>query len=158
MPSAHDAAGLTTFSSLAVGGDDLHANKSSRYFAAWAPTSNIYTALTLNVNAQFSAQPVATGCIKYSIDGGIIFTTLKCTTSSFGRQTYTVTLDIAQDLSKLKVGVCASGAKGNSHAGLDSGVMNVSIYDIWTAGTNPSPAGGDGSTSGQPHRGAVVSN
>lgn len=159
MKNSYDSAGLTTSSSLVADGTDTQAKRTSRSFLTWQSTGNVYSALTLNINAKFAPQAPASGCIKYSADGGISYTTIKCDGGVFvGQTTYTIALSTIQDLAKLRVSACAVGQRGNAHAELDPGTEVITIYDIWTSGTNPIPATGDGSGSGQPHRGVVVSN
>lgn len=159
MKLSYDAAGLTTGSSLQVSGDSNASHSSTRSFLNWQSTSNAYSALTLNINAQFSGSGSGTGCVKYSIDGGSTYTTAHCDSANgFARQTYTFTLSATQNLSKLRVSACGFGGKGNAHAEIDPGDEEITIYDIWTSGTNPSPASGNGSTAGQAHRAVVVSN
>lgn len=162
MPNAHDSGGLATNSVQFVIGSVTLNNLKTRIFSNWQSTSNSYTALTLNINAASLGNQgdAPTGsCIKYSIDGGVTYTTATCDGGSgYPQKTFTFMLSASQDLAKLRVGACVYAAKGNIKQDFGPGQESLVIYDIWTAGTNPAPATGNGSTSGQPHRGAVVSN
>lgn len=162
MPKSWDQAGLSTSSNISVTGTFSKSQVKTRIFSSWAATSNNYSALTVSVNVTAggnSGDEAALGCIKYSIDGGVTYTTLICDGGAgFANKTITATLSGTQDLSKLRVGVCASGLKGNLQGQIGPGSESLDISDVWTSGTNPAPATGNGSTSGQPHRGVVVSN
>lgn len=157
MPKSYDAAGLATSSSLFVVGDNNGPHTKTRLFSSWAATTNSYTALSLNINAALFTDGAAKGCVKYSTDGGNTYNSVFCGTVNL-QQTFTFALSTTQDLTKLRVGACTYGGKGNFKAEVDPGDANVQIFDIWTVGTNPAPATGNGSTAGQAHRGIVVSN
>lgn len=158
MPKAYDTAGLTTFGFLSAIGDDGSGHNETRLFSSWATTHNSYTALSLNINASFDIQGSATACIKYSTDGGNTYATAQCSSAFLGAKTYTFTLSTTQDFAQLRVAACGFGTKGSAPAERDPGEASIFIYDIWTVGTNPAPATGNGSSSGQAHRDIVVSN
>lgn len=160
MTKAYDAAGLSTFASIVASGSMTGPRLQARLFSGWTAASSGYVALTLNVNSfsdGFISGGGGTACIKYSIDGGTSFTTLRCDTGpGWVQTTDTVILSPSQDLTKLRVGMCASGSKGN--ADRDPGEDDILAWDIWTSGTtNPQPAG-NGSSAGQAHRGIVSVN
>lgn len=161
MPYAYDLAGLTTSSDQEAIGAGSGFYK-TRIFSPWSSTGNIYSALTLNVSARSSGNlgdNSAASCIKYSIDGGVSYTTLKCEINvGYPKQTFTATLTPTQNLSKLRVAMCVQGSGSLPKQQVGPGDDIVTIFDIWTSGTTPGQDAGNGSTSGQAHRGVVVSN
>lgn len=155
-----DSAGISTHSSMVVQGTQNITKFSTRVFSSWQPTGNVYSALTINVN--WSAQEVTTGstgimCVKYSIDGGATWSGLGCTSgTNLAQTTTTATLTPTQNLSTLKVAVCAKGAAGGDTIGSKE---TLNVFDIWTLGTiSGGQAGGTGSTAGNSHRSVVIVN
>lgn len=161
MPLAYDLAGLTTYSEQEAIGAGSGFSK-TRIFSPWSSTGNTYSALTLSVNATSSGNlgdNTASSCIKYSVDGGVSYTTLKCESDlGYPRQTFTATLSPTQNLAKLRVAMCVQGSGAMPKQQVGPGDVILTIFDIWTSGTNPVQGAGTGSTAGQAHRGAAVSN
>lgn len=160
MPLGHDSAGISTKSTMTIQGTQNITKFNTRVFSAWQPTGNVYSALTINVN--WSGTETTTGstgamCVKYSIDGGANWSGLGCTGGSNQTQTTsTATLTPTQNLSTLKVAICAKGAAGGDTIGSKE---TLNIFDVWTVGTiSGGQAGGTGSAAGNSHRGVVIVN
>lgn len=163
MPKAYDLSGLSTSSSLNATGTSTATIFKDRLFTTWQNTLNSYSSLSLNVNASGTETNVDTlgeMCIKYSSDAGSTWNTMFCTSggNSFSQTTYTASLSTSQDLSKLRVAVCAQGTRASLGGGVPTS-DTITVYDIWTSGvvTGVQPAG-PGSTSANPHRSTVIVN
>lgn len=165
MALSIDSAGLTTAAALSVSGSGTCPPRQTctlkqffqkRLFNSWQTTANTYSSLVLNVNS-FSDGSTGTGnaCIKYSTDNGMTWTTIRCDNSGNGwtQTTDTITLSPTQPLSKLLVTACA---QGNADSGAGPGFDDVIIWDIWTVGGTGSQAPGNGSNSGNAHRGIIM--
>lgn len=161
MANAHDAAGLATSSTQSAFGSSGPppqfkplSGYRARIFTTWQTTGNTYSALTLNVNAASGGAQGTTGVgeadIVFSANGGSTWTSLEADGGNgFAQTTFTVALSAAQDLTKLRVAVCAMG---NGSDGSD----NITVWDIWTSGVvSGIQPGGTGSNKGQAHRGIV---
>lgn len=152
FPNAHDGAGLATFSNGSVTGGPCqkfqnsscivpgHNNFSARLFSGWPASGNQWNSLTLNVNSAsgggFLISDIA--CVAYSVNAGATWISLKCGGSGWAQITSTATLSPTQDLTMLRVGICVEGTgfpAGNTGSGED----DITIWDIWTLGTNNVP-------------------
>lgn len=154
---ARDAAGQSTSISYAISSGN-GTKKTARQFSNWDTTANSYSALTLNVNSKSQGWAISdsTGnaCLAYSIDAGSTWTQIRCDGSGSGwtQVTNTVSLSATQDLSRLRVGVCAlahgSTVGKSPDIEVNLGSDNVQVYDIWTNGTTGAAGNGNGSGSG----------
>lgn len=166
MTNAYDAAGLTTSSTISIAGSTSSSRYGTRIFSTWQRADGSYSALTLNINSSSggnSGDMPGEACVAYSLNNGSTWTSVRCDSSSgWDRRTDTITLSASQDLSQLKVGVCASGQRGsagNPSKGIDPifpGSDSVTVWDIWTVGTTSAAAAGTGNTSGLAARRAVL--
>lgn len=158
MSFAYDAAGLTTFSTQSVFGL-TYPRYRTRVFRTWQTTTNAYSTLTLNVNSSSSgwAGGGAAGAarILYSTDSGFNWTLIIADTFGAGwnQQTSAITLSPTQNLANLRVAICV---QGNGNKANDPGSDDISMYDIWTVGATSGQAPGNGSNSGNAHRGIVM--
>lgn len=143
-----DDLGQTTSVTLVKSGSGSGAKETSRTFYSWAAITNTYTALTLNINSSGAGNGddiAGSACIAYSLDSGVTWTQIRCTTTSWARATDTITLSATQDMSRVMVGACMKrSSTGSSFVSLAS----VTVYDIWSSGTLTSAAAGTGSGSG----------
>lgn len=162
MPLSWDSAGLSTSSILGVAGGGCRLFQSGickipgsnfeqgRRFTNWQSTATSYASLTLNVNSLGVSGGGSndTACVSYSVNGGSSFTAIRCSTTSWAQITDTVTLNPAQDLTKLIVLVCASSTgETNFSQPTDS---TVQLWDVWTVGsTTGGSNSGNGSGSGR---------
>lgn len=161
LVNARDAAGQATSSVISGFGTLTQSRYKTRVFLGWQNTTNVYATLVLHVNASSGGNvgdAGANSCIVYSIDGGAHYTTLGCTDEAYSQQNFDAILSAAQDQTKLRVGVCVSGIKGNSQTQTLPGGINLTLYDVWLSSTTAAQPAGPGSTAGQAHRGAAVSN
>jgi hypothetical protein len=143
-----DADGQATSVTLTKSGSGTGAKETSRTFYSWAAITNTYTALTLNVNSSGIANGddvAGKACLAYSLDSGVTWTQIRCTTTSWAHTTDTIALSATQDMSTVMVGACMKRA--STGAGLLS-TASVTVYDIWSSGTLGSAAVGTGSSSG----------
>lgn len=155
FPNARDAAGLATSShGLVTGGGCQkflngncvvagHNQFSARLFSGWPSSGNQWASLTLNVNwaTAGGSLPQDNTCVAYSTNSGMTWTSLACSAAIRAQATSTATLSPTQDLTKLRVGVCVLGQGGEVGDGAQ-GSDDITIWDIWTFGTNnvPPPA------------------
>lgn len=153
FPNAHDAAGLATSSNGSVTGGGCqkfisgncvvpgHNQFSARLFSVWPSTSNTFASLTLNVNSASTGGFLGSdaACISYSTNAGATWTTLRCGGTGWTQITSTAALSPIQDLTKLQVGICVEGT-GFPSGGSGTGVDDITVWDIWTLGTNNVPA------------------
>ena len=161
MPLSRDSAGLTTSSQIFATGTNTANIFRTRIFTGWSNPGQTYLDLNINVNASAagSGDAAEQSCIKYSINGGVSYTTLLCDSGTgYAQQTSTIALSATQDLTKLRVAVCVSGQRGNIQQDIAPGTSQVSIFDIWTSGSTTPNTGGNGSSTGQAHRGIVIVN
>lgn len=163
MSLAYDAAGLSTSSTSDTSGTPTTKLYRTRIFSAWQTTGNAYSALNLNINSSSPGwQAIGLGqgqaCIAYSINLGASWTSVRCDTGTgWSQQTDVISLSAAQDLSRLRVGVCTQGNKGNAF--ISPGEDELSVFDIWTSGTvSGSIPAGSGSSSGIAHRNPIQPN
>lgn len=156
MPQAIDSAGLSTSSTLSAFGTNRQTFYKTRLFKSWQATGNTYSALTLNVNSLSSGgNPNGAACVKYSLNSGSTWTTIRCDLQSagWGQITDTVTLSSTQSLATLQVAICAEGDVDAVFPGQN----DITVVDIWTLGTvNGSQGNDNGSNSGNAHRGIVM--
>ena len=154
MPLAYDAAGLTTSSSQSASGTTSVSHFKARAFITWAPTSNTYSALTLNVNTASAGSTGSDGLaeIDYSINSGTSWTAIRSSGGGWSQTTDVVTLSAAQDLTKLRVAICVEGDRDPTVPGSDS----IQVFDIWTLGTTAAPTPGIGSGAGLPGRSIII--
>lgn len=161
MPQSWDAAGLTTSSNQSSTGGSCRLFQSGickipgynysqgRKFTNWQTTTTSYVSLTLNINSQ-GTTGVGTAdqaCTQYSTNGGVSYTSIRCTSTSWGEITDSVTLNPAQDLSQLAVRVCVEGTGATNFSPSTTSV--VTVWDIWTLGsTSGGNNNGNGSGSG----------
>lgn len=140
---ARDTGGLTTSVNYSISATTI-LKATARTWQTWASTANTYSALTLNVSASSAGATGTSGTAKvaYSIDSGSTWTLLSTPTAL--QATTTVALNAGQDLSKLRVGACASTAGADP----GTGTNNIRLFDIWTSGTLGSAAAGTGSSAG----------
>lgn len=160
MPLGHDAAGISTGDAIAVQGTQTQTRFVTRVFSTWPGTGNVYSALTVNVN--WSATETTSGStgryvVNYSLDGGATYNRLAGGGGSNQAQvTNTVSISATQNLTLLKVAVCAQGTAGGDTLGSHDTIF---VYDVWTVGTISSgQGGGTGSTAGQANRDTIVVN
>lgn len=143
-----DAAGQATGVAFEKSGSGTGAKETSRTYSSWMTTSNTYSAVTLNINSSGTANVgdiPGKACIAYSLDSGVTWTQIRCTTSTWARTTDTITLSTTQSLSGIEVGACMLRASSSAPSTSDA---SVTVYDIWTSGTMTSAAAGTGSGSG----------
>lgn len=150
--NGHDSAGLATSSNenLIGGGCQKFLNGQcvvsghnlffARLFSAWPSSGTQWASLTLNVNWATGGGTLAQdiSCIAYSTNAGSSWTSLACSGITRAQGTSTATLSPTQDLTKVRVGICvlAQGAEtGDGVQGQD----DITIWDIWTLGTNNVP-------------------
>lgn len=148
MPNSYDASGLSTFSNQTAQGSASQNRYKTRLFTNWAATTKTYTALTLNVN--FSSIVGGSGGLdelRYSTDG-TNYSHLTQGDQAGTRSTFSLALSTAQDLTKLKVWLCAEGFVDDGIQG--PGTDQMSVWDIWTDGTFTGGAVGNGSSQGVP--------
>lgn len=154
MANSHDAAGLATSSTQTVSALKGTLRYKARMFTTWATSGNTYSALTLSVNSAFSIDVPGNGVadVLYSTNGGGTWTSLQSDTA-WSQQTNTVSLSASQDLSMLRVLVCAT-----AEAEPDVGVTaQLTAWDVWTSGTvSGGGGGGTGSGSGVKRRPPVI--
>lgn len=153
FPKAYDAAGLATSSNGSVtggpcghffNGNCTSAGRnqfSARLFSGWPASGNTWAGLTLNVSWATGGGSLAADntCLAYSINSGTNWTSLGCSAVLRAQATSTVSLATSQDLTKLRVGICVMGQGGELGDGLP-GSDDITIWDIWTLGTNNVPA------------------
>lgn len=164
MPDAYDNAGLLTSSINSAAALYKSSKSSTRVFKTWQAASGSYSALGLYINSQSpgwnslaSGSGFGEGCIAYSLDSGLTWTSVVCDSGTgWTQQTFVVGLVPTQDLATVQVGVCTYGDALSSPG--DVGGDGIYIYDIWTLGTSSSAPVGTGSSSGSPHRGVVIAN
>lgn len=164
MPDAYDNAGLLTSSINSSASLYKSSKSSSRVFKTWQGASGSYSALGLYINTQspgwnsvIAGTGTGEGCIAYSLDSGLTWTSVVCDSGTgWPQQTFTIGLLPTQDLSTIQVGVCTY-ADALSAPG-DVGGDGIYIYDIWTLGTAAAVPTGNGSSAGQAHRTTVVVN
>ena len=174
MPYAHDAAGLSTNSSIGGSGTiqcDQYTCTSStqstgRLFKSWPSAPVSYSALTLNINSSSVGWQNTTGvggdaAIYYSLDGGVTWTTLRNDSSGLGwaQTTNTVTLSASQNLTKIQVSVCSIGNGTGTvpHPSVPTvGADNLTIWDIWTSGVTSGQGAGNGSSAGNRHNAVII--
>lgn len=158
FPNARDAAGLATSSNGSVtggpcghfvGGNCTVAGKnhfSTRVFSGWSAAGTTWNSLTINVNWSTlgGSFPTDTACVAYSINSGMTWTTLLCSPTARAQATSSASLATSQDLTKLRVGICVMGQGADLGDGFP-GNDDITVWDIWTLGTNnapiPPPAG-----------------
>lgn len=162
FPNAYDAAGLATSSTGSVagggcqkfiGGNCVVPGKnqySARLFSGWMTSGNSWASLTINVNSSSGGGFLGSdsACIAYSTNGGGTWTSIRCSGTGWAQSTSTVSISTGQNLSQLQVGICVQGT-GFPNGGSGSGTDSITVWDIWTLGTNnvpptpaaPSPAG-----------------
>ena len=162
FPNAHDAAGLSTSSSGSVSGGGCRkftngecvvpgANQfSARLFNTWPSSGNTWASLTLNINSLSSGGFLSqdSACLAYSLNSGMTWTSIRCAQGGWIQVTNTVSIPVAQDLTKLQVGICVQGT-GFPIGGGSSGSDSIQVWDIWTLGTNnvpPTPPAGSGTS------------
>lgn len=173
MPYSHDAAGLATSSAIGGSGTiqcDQYTCTSStqstgRLFKSWPSAPSTYTALTLNINSSSVGWHNTSGpgnaVIYYSLDGGVTWTTLRDDSAGTGwaQTTNTITLSASQDLTKIQVSVCSTGDGTGTvpHPSVPTvGADNLTIWDIWTAGSTSGQGAGNGSSAGKRHNAVII--
>lgn len=171
FPKAYDSAGLATSSIGFISGGGCkkvlngqcvvpgNNQFSARLFSGWPASGTQWASLTLNVNWATDGGSLAadTACVAYSLNAGMSWAPLACSQNLRAQGTSTISLSPTQDLTKLRIGTCilAQGAEtGDGIAGSD----DITIWDIWTFGTNnvppPPPAP---SPASQPNDPVIVS-
>lgn len=132
----------------------------TRMFKTWAPASAVYSTLTLNINAGSAGNDgdlPASVRLSYSINGGSTWTQIFNDNGVLvPQQTYSIVLGSTQDLSLLRVGVCAQATSVKT-GGLQPGDDRIVVWDIWTLGQNSAtPPVGTGSSAGARHNAVIV--
>jgi len=158
MPSAYDAAGQATSSTITAQGTISSSFYSARSFSAWQGASSPYASLTLEIVSSLALTnnngSSSQGALRYSLNNGATYSTVLSGTN-WNKQTSTVPLSQDQDLSQIKIAVCVESTAGGDTTGAREA---LTLYDIWTEGRITAQSGGTGSGSGQPHRGIVIVN
>lgn len=160
---AWDAAGQSTSVTYLVRGSTTSGALSSRTFSTWQSPTSSYSALTLNINsrstgwANLSPSSQGAACLRYSLDAGATWGSIRCDVSGSGwtQSTNAVSVPTSQDMSKIRVGVCVRGDSGEGSPALE-GAADIILYDIWTTGTTASSTTPGTSGNGNAHRGSVI--
>lgn len=159
FPLGYDAAGVTTSSTAAVTGTKTVGRYIERIFQTWQTTTNVFGNLVLNVNYSFTytftSGSSGHACIAYTVDNGANWISIDCVDSTSQTQhTDIIPLSPTQNLSLLKVGICAESDAGGDTTG---DLMRMTVFDIWTVGSNPAPPpAGNGSGPGPQRPSAVI--
>lgn len=118
-------------------GEDLESVQSSNWQSPIYQSH--YLTLTLYITSYSSSvvygfHGTASATVKYSLDGGNTFTTLR-SGSNWSTVTDNVTLSVAQDLSKVVIQMISDSKSGYSDSNPGHGENSLQVTQIYTAGT-----------------------